>query len=80
MEKSFDVTQQNLVPKHSLLSDKEKEKLFKEKNITALNLPKIHISDSAIAALGAKVDDIIKIERKSSTAGSHNYYRRVING
>lgn len=79
-KKSFDVTEHMLVPKHSLLSEREKEKLFKEKNITLLNLPFILLSDPAIASLGAKVDDVIKVERKSPTVGTHNYYRRVING
>ncbi len=68
-----------LVPKHTKLSEKEKEELFKKYNITIRELPKILISDPAIRHLNPKENDVIKIERNSITAGKSVFYRGVIN-
>lgn len=76
--KKVDVTQHILVPKHVKITDKEKEKLLKKYNITLLELPKIRKKDPAIAHLGAKTGDVIKIIRKSSTAGESIFYRGVV--
>ena len=75
---SFDVNKHELVPKHKKLSDSEKSKLFEKFNIKGKELPKISLNDPAIASLGVKHGDIIKIERKSKTAGVAYYYRNVI--
>lgn len=69
-----------LVPKHSKLSDSDKDKLFEKYTISFRELPKILKGDSAIAKLDASVGDIIKITRKSKTAGVAYYYRVVIDG
>ncbi|MFA5142449.1 MAG: DNA-directed RNA polymerase subunit H [Candidatus Woesearchaeota archaeon] len=74
----FDVANHILVPKHTKLSEEEKEALFQKYNISEYNLPKILKADPAIKSLGAKVDDVIKIERASPTAGKSLYYRAVI--
>lgn len=68
-----------LIPEHTKISEKEKEELFKEYNITIRELPKIFKTDPAITNLDAKENDVIKITRKSSTAGSSVFYRGVIN-
>jgi len=68
-----------LVPKHKILSEEEKEKLLTELNISPKQLPKISVNDPAAKAIGAKVGDIVKIIRKSQTAGTAIYYRLVIN-
>ena len=44
-----------------------------------MELPKIKKDDLAIAHLGAKQGDVIKIIRKSSTAGEVFFYRGVVN-
>ena len=80
MAKKFDVTKHKLVPKHSLISEKEKEDLFKKFSFVLENLPCILKSDPAIANLKVKEDDVIKIVRESPTAGTTVFYRRVING
>ncbi|HLD00311.1 MAG TPA: DNA-directed RNA polymerase subunit H [Candidatus Nanoarchaeia archaeon] len=67
-----------LVPKHIKLSDSEKEHFLKSKGIQVASLPKILTTDQAIVSLGAKVGDVIKIERASKTAGLSLYYRYVI--
>ncbi|MBN1275431.1 DNA-directed RNA polymerase subunit H [Candidatus Woesearchaeota archaeon] len=68
-----------LIPQHEKISDKEKEALFQTYNITIRELPKIFKNDPAIAHLDAKENDVIKIERKSTTAGASVFYRGVIN-
>jgi len=69
-----------LVPKHEVLSDKEAERLLELYNVTRDKLPKIRKDDPALRGLGAKVGDIIKITRKSPSAGTAFYYRVVIEG
>lgn len=54
--------------------------LIKSYGISTRQLPKIHDSDLVVKAVGAKVGDIIKIVRKSPTAGETNYYRLVVKG
>jgi len=67
-----------IIPEHIKLSDKEAKALLKKYNITIREMPKILISDPAIAHLSVKEGDIIKIERKSRTAGEVVYYRGVV--
>ena len=78
--KEFDVTKHILVPKHELLTETEKEELLKRYGITIRQLPRILSSDPAIQHLNAKVGDVIKIIRKSPTAGEVVYYRVVKKG
>ena len=67
-----------LVPRHEILSQKEVEKVMKEYDISADQLPKILVHDPCVKLIGAKVGDIIKIERESQTAGVSVVYRRVV--
>lgn len=76
----FDITKHELVPKHIVLNQEEKEKLLKKYGITLKELPRIFLSDPVVKNLGAKVGDVIKIIRKSETAGESIYYRVVIKG
>lgn len=69
-----------LVPKHIKLSDKEKEEVLKKYNIKVGDLPKIFLSDPALADLDVKEGDVIKIIRKSPTSGEAVYYRGVTSG
>jgi DNA-directed RNA polymerase subunit H len=72
----IDVLKHKLVPKHRILSEKEKEELLKKYNVTLEKLPKILISDPVVKALGAKVGDIIEIERDFE--GFKSIYYRVV--
>ena len=67
-----------LVPKHSKLKDKEKKELLEKYDINERNLPRILSKDPAIAHLSAESGDVIKIIRKSPTAGETVFYRVVI--
>jgi len=74
----FNVMENYLVPKHSILSKKEYEKFLADFNKTPHQLPQIPLIDPCAKAIGAKAGDIIKIERESPTAGTSIYYRLVV--
>ncbi len=75
---AFDLFQHKLVPQHEILTDKEREQLLAQFRVQPYQLPQIGSSDPAVKAIGAKPGDILKIIRKSSTAGEHIAYRYVI--
>ncbi|MEM2225495.1 MAG: DNA-directed RNA polymerase subunit H, partial [Candidatus Caldarchaeum sp.] len=72
-----DIAEHVLVPKHEVLSPAEAEELLKTLGVTADKLPYILPSDPMVKRLKAKVGDIIKITRRSETAGEAVYYRVV---
>ena len=77
MEKEFDILKHELVPEHIILNENEKKELFEKMNITERNLPKILTNDPVVKEIEAKEGDVLKIVRKSSTAGVSTYYRVV---
>ncbi|MFH1631139.1 MAG: DNA-directed RNA polymerase subunit H [Candidatus Aenigmatarchaeota archaeon] len=79
MIEEIDIFQSNLVPKHEILDDDEKNKLLEKLGITSKQLPKIKSSDPAVKAIEAKKGDVIKIIRNSPTASNYLYYRVVVN-
>jgi len=68
-----------LVPKHEKISEKDKQVLFDQYQISEKDLPKISIKDPAIIHLDLKLGDVIKITRDSPTAGKVYFYRGVAN-
>lgn len=71
-----DLSSVPFIPKHTILSEKDKEELLKiypEKN-----LAKIFSNDMMVRYHGAKVGDIIKIIRPSFNTGESIYYRKVV--
>lgn len=69
-----------LVPKHEIIDAKEAERVLEFYRITPIELPRIKKDDPAIKEMNPKVGDIIKITRKSQSAGTALYYRVVIEG
>jgi DNA-directed RNA polymerase subunit H (RpoH/RPB5) len=66
-------------PEFKILDEQEAEKLFEELNLkSSLDLPKININDTICKIFKPKVNDILKITRKSYTAGESVFYRVVI--
>ncbi len=77
MAKKIEIQNHILVPPHRLLSDEEKENLLKHYNISALQLPFINIKDPMVKKLNAKMDDVIRIDRRTPT-GTAPFFRRVV--
>jgi len=66
------------VPKHEIMTKSEAGEVLKKFNCTPTQLPLIFVNDPAIVGLGVKPGDMIKITRKSGTAGVSLYYRYVV--
>jgi DNA-directed RNA polymerase subunit H len=66
------------VPKHEIMTKKEAEEVLKKYHCKPTELPLIFVNDPAIMGLGVKPGDMIKITRKSATAGASFYYRYVV--
>jgi DNA-directed RNA polymerase subunit H len=78
MKENFNIFDHILVPKDVLLNQEEIINILKKYNITLNQLPKISIKDPAAKILNAKNEDVIKIIRKSETAGISEFYRVVV--
>jgi DNA-directed RNA polymerase subunit H len=78
LTKKFNVLEHELVPDHILLTEEETREVLKKYGITSGQLPKIKASDVVAKQIGAKPGDVIKIIRKSLTAGKAVAYRLVI--
>lgn len=77
VEKEFNVLTHELVPEHTILNENEVKELLDKLNIIPEQLPKIIKNDPAAKAIDAEEGDILKIIRKSPTAGTIIYYRLV---
>ncbi|MCE4606921.1 MAG: DNA-directed RNA polymerase subunit H [Desulfurococcales archaeon] len=67
-----------LVPKHELLSVEEAAKVLKEYNVKPYQLPHISVNDPVVRLLNGHPGNIIRITRKSPTAGESVVYRIVV--
>ena len=74
----FELFDHKLVPKHEILSEKEKSEVLARYKIQPYQMPQIKSNDPAVKVIGAKPGDMLKIIRKSSTAGEHIAYRYVV--
>lgn len=72
----LDVLSHFLVPKSSIITNSEKEKLLKQLSINDTQLPRINSSDPLVVSLKANVGDIIKLVRNDGT-GDYTAYRIV---
>jgi DNA-directed RNA polymerase subunit H len=75
---AFDLFQHRLVPKHEILTDEEKTELLLKYKVHPYQLPQISSLDPTVKAIGAKPSDVLRIKRKSPTAGEHLAYRYVV--
>ncbi len=66
------------VPKHEIMAKEDGLEVLEKYHCKPTGLPLIFVSDPAIMGLGVKPGDMIKITRKSATAGESLYYRYVI--
>lgn len=82
-ENKIDITENELVPEHIVLSPEEEEAFLAKYDITKNNLPLIKSSDPIIVLIEERENislkgKIIKIIRSNSPAGEGVYYRYVI--
>lgn len=81
MKIKTDLFTHELIPKHIILSDKEKGEVIKKFGIERMNqFPKILKTDPVIKMIDAKLGDLIKIIRKNEIGEHSIYYRMVIEG
>ena len=72
----FNILEHSLVPKHSILNEKEEEEFRKQYNILDnTQIPTISYFDPVSLVLGLRPDNIVKIERYSRTSINSLYYR-----
>ncbi len=74
----FDIFEHALVPRHEILPEEEQNALLAKYKIQPYQMPQIKSTDPAVKAIGAKPGNILRIIRKSSTAGEHIAYRYVV--
>jgi DNA-directed RNA polymerase subunit H len=79
----FEVMNHALVPEHKLLSPEEVEAVIGKYSISIDELPKMKRSDACIRSLELRVGEIprgsiVKIIRRSDTAGISYAYRLVV--
>ncbi len=74
----FKLQDHMLVPKHEILNEEEAKELLEILGVSKEQLPKIRADDPIAREIGAKPGDIVKITRKSLTAGESVFYRLVV--
>jgi DNA-directed RNA polymerase subunit H (RpoH/RPB5) len=72
----YNILDHELVPKHTILTRKEKEGIMKKYNVThSSQFPTISRFDAVAKAIGMRPDEVCRIERSSNTSITSEYYR-----
>lgn len=75
---SFNIFEHDFVSKHEILTPEERKELLEEYKMQPYQLPRIKASDPSIIAVGARPGDIVRVIRKSATAGKYVAFRYVV--
>ncbi len=78
MSAELNVLKHEMVPEHSIMSEEDVKNLYARYQIGPEQLPKMYHDDPAVLSIGARISDVIKIVRKSMTAGRAESYRLVV--
>ena len=76
----FKISTHFLIPKHELLTKEESQQVLERFHASPSQLPYILMTDPLAKEVGAKPGDLVRISRRSETAGSSTYYRYVVEG
>ena len=76
----IDIRPHQLVPTHEKVAEKERTAILERLFASLKEVPRISIKDPGIRHLEPKLGDLIRISRKSPTAGRTVYYRVVSQG
>ncbi|HDS58968.1 MAG TPA: DNA-directed RNA polymerase subunit H [Thermoplasmatales archaeon] len=74
----FNILKHELVPYFKVLSREEVEKLLSVYGISKGDLPKMVVTDPVSRAIGTREGDVVKIVRRSRTAGESVAYRLIV--
>lgn len=74
----INITKHTLVPRHEALTPDEKAALLVRYKLKETQLPRINTTDPVSRFLGLKAGAVVRITRKSETAGRYITYRLVV--
>jgi DNA-directed RNA polymerase subunit H len=75
---TFDVFEHQIVPRHEIVTESERQELIEKYHAEPYQFPWIKSSDPISIILGARPGDVLRIIQKSETAGMSESYRYVV--
>jgi len=77
---SFNVLDHVLASRHEVVKPDEAKQVLERFHAEPEDFPYIQLSDPVVREIGAKAGELVKITRKSQSAGEVVYYRFVVEG